>query len=361
MFYANMADDLPHDGVPPELPPVDFKEDFEAEPEAEPEPLPLSIRPLDPARYHPETHILPTVRGIKSFTNFAEDAPEDLLLREPVSHLSTIVVEGESRAFRGYGTTTARDWYGKLPAGVCDIIDETGFGLFCSSLTWVIASRPPLGALVERWWDTTNFFHFATTGEMTMTPYNFSMITGLDVGGDLIPLDSNIGEWEAAWLKLLGAHPSMYQASMARYSWFEEWFRGTEPETIEEIEQYARGFLMWNTVGLYLLSALVVLSRVQFYDWGGAGLTTLYGYMSSSSRLRGTLVRGYWRAWEVYNDQLRRRTRESFMFFRQYFDIVAVHEVTWQPWAMIPTELQAQYNAAWGISRHHILLEGLIC
>lgn len=55
-----------------------------------------------------------------------------------------------------------------------------------------------------------------------------------------------------------------------QYSWFEEQFRETEPETIKEIEQYARGFLMfifgttlfsnmWNTVGLYLLSALVVL------------------------------------------------------------------------------------------------------
>ena len=39
--------------------------------------------------------------------------------------------QGESRAFRGYGATTARDWYGELPIGIRDIVDEAGFGLFC--------------------------------------------------------------------------------------------------------------------------------------------------------------------------------------------------------------------------------------
>lgn len=89
---------------------------------------------------------------------------------------------------------TARDWYGELPAGVHDIVDESGFGLFCSSLTPVIASHPLLGALVERWWDTTNSFHFSTMEEMTMTPYDFAMITILGVRGDLIPLDPDMGE-----------------------------------------------------------------------------------------------------------------------------------------------------------------------
>ncbi|KAL7179333.1 hypothetical protein ACSBR1_042676 [Camellia fascicularis] len=55
----------------------------------------------------------------------------------------------------------------------------------------------------------------------------------------------------------------------------------------------------WNTVGLYLLRALVTLPRVWFNNWGGAGLATLYGYMSSTSRTKGEQVGGYWRAWEV--------------------------------------------------------------
>ena len=81
--------------------------------------------------------------------------------------------------------------------------------------------------------------------------------------------------------------------------------------TPEEGEQYAWGFIMFlfgttlfadraNTVPLCLLSALVDVRRICRYDWGGAGLATLYGYMSSSSRLSGQLLGGYWRAWEVH-------------------------------------------------------------
>ena len=94
---------------------------------------------------------------------------------------------------------------------------------------------------------------------------------------------------------------------MVRYTWFEEHCRGEDPETDEEVGQYARGFHLflfdttlfsnrWNTVGLYFLGALVVLQRVHFYDWGTAERTTLYGYMSSISRMYGRLIGGYWQA-----------------------------------------------------------------
>jgi len=65
-----------------------------------------------------------------------------------------------------------------------------------------------------------------------------------------------------------------------------------------------------NTIGLYLLSALVDLSQVGLYDWGGAGLATLYGYMSSTSCRSGDRVGGYWRAWKV---------RFTFLFYIFYF------------------------------------------
>ncbi|KAI8027155.1 Protein MAINTENANCE OF MERISTEMS, partial [Camellia lanceoleosa] len=132
-----------------------------------------------------------------------------------------------------------------------------------------------------------------------------------------------------------------------------------EPGTPKEASQYGRGFLMFlfgttlfadkgNTVGLYLLSALVDLSQVRRYDWGGAGLATLYCYMSATSRGWGDLLGGYWRAWElwvyvyfptlapklvvegplatpyslVFEGQHRPRPRESLLYLRQYFDTV---------------------------------------
>ncbi|KAL7212865.1 hypothetical protein ACSBR2_015541 [Camellia fascicularis] len=93
------------------------------------------------------------------------------------------------------------------------IVDEAGFGLFCAGLSRHPVSRTLLGALVERWWDTTNSFHFSATGDMTMTPFDFSMLTGLDVGGRSIPYDADMGEWEAAWIYLLGARPPIDRSS----------------------------------------------------------------------------------------------------------------------------------------------------
>ncbi|KAL7228267.1 hypothetical protein ACSBR2_007054 [Camellia fascicularis] len=277
----------------------------EFEPEVEPEPLLLRVRPFDPERNHPRTHVLPPLGGIRHFSEFARCTSEDLLQREPDSHLSHSVTEEDSRSIRGYGATTVRDWYLELPTGVRDIIDEAGFGLFYTVLSRHIESQPLLGAPVERWWDTTNSFHFSTAGEMTMTPYDFSMLTGVGVGGDPISYDMNMGEWEAVELHLLGACPPLFRQAMVRYSWFTEHFCGREPLTLEETKHYARGFLMfllgttlfanrWNTVGLYLLNALVTLSHVRFYDWRGAGLATLYSYMSSTSRRIGDRVGGYW-------------------------------------------------------------------
>ena len=38
--------------------------------------------------------------------------------------------------------------------------------------------KPRLWALLERWWDTTNTFHMSW-GEITITPFEFAMITVL--------------------------------------------------------------------------------------------------------------------------------------------------------------------------------------
>ncbi|KAL7237267.1 hypothetical protein ACSBR2_003538 [Camellia fascicularis] len=81
-----------------------------------------------------------------------------------------------------------------LLVGIHQTVDEAGFGLFCMGLSCLIASRSLLGTLVERWWDTTNFFHFSTAGDMTMTPYDFVMLTGIEVGGQPIPYDTDMGK-----------------------------------------------------------------------------------------------------------------------------------------------------------------------
>ncbi|KAL7248863.1 hypothetical protein ACSBR1_011112 [Camellia fascicularis] len=288
----------------------------------------------------------------------------------------------------------------KLPDAVRHIVDQASFGTFCRGLSRLTTSRPLLAALVERWWDTTDSFHLSATGEMTMTPFDFSMLTGIGVGGDPIPFDTDMDEWDVAQVYLLGELSPLACPGFVRYSWFEDHFRiqpalaEEAPMTQEEVEQYARGFLMFllgttifadraNTVPLCLLSALIDVTRILRYDWGGAALATLYGYMSFSSRCSGQLLGGYWRAWELwvyayfprlapvpdeetplgvpfsrrFDVRCVRRPRESFIFFRRYFDTITAAE----PWAPLPVVVRERYAGAEETARFRILLEGPVC
>ncbi|KAF5934503.1 hypothetical protein HYC85_030674 [Camellia sinensis] len=392
LIILDMADDIPRGGTPP---------DHEMDPGVEL--LPLSERPFDPANYRPAIHVLPP-DGLRQFRSFERHVPPELLLREPTSHLSFGTSEGDSHTIRGYGNTGAREWYDELPDAVRRIVDQAGFGAFCRGLSRLTTCRPLLAALAERWWDTTDSFHFSAAGDMTMTPYDFSMLTGIGVGGDPIPFDIDMDEWTAAQVLLLGEAPPLARPGFVRYSWFEVQFRvqptlvDADPMTPEAVERYARGFLMFlfrttifadraNTVPLCLLSALVDVRDILHYDWGGAALATLYGYMSSASRGSSQLLGGYWRAWELwvyayfprltpvpvtetplvvpfsrrFDGRCTRRTRETFSFFRRYFDTITPAEITWQPWAPLPAVTRDRFTGADETSRFRILSEGPVC
>ena len=82
-------------------------------------------------------------------------------------------MQTSSRVTRAYGSIAARDWYAELPEAVRDWVDLAGFGTFCTGISRYLASQTLMGALVERWWDTTNSFHFSAAEGMTMTPFDF--------------------------------------------------------------------------------------------------------------------------------------------------------------------------------------------
>ena len=103
----------------------------------------------------------------------------------------------------------------ELPDAVRHIVDQAGFGAFCRGLSRLTASKPLIAALVERWWDTTDSFHFSATGDMTMTPYDFSMLTSIGVVGDPISFDTEMDEWYAVQIHLLGTQPPLARAGYA--------------------------------------------------------------------------------------------------------------------------------------------------
>ncbi|KAL7193925.1 hypothetical protein ACSBR2_025547 [Camellia fascicularis] len=157
-----MEDDVPYDGTPLEVPVLpsaakikepmidevggtadDIAADIVAEeiyPSGpEPKLSPLRVRPFDPATYHPRTYVM-APRGMLRFEDFAGGVLEDFLLREHSFHLSYDATKGYALAWRGYGVVTTRYWYQELPARVRELVDEAGFGLFCSRLARLQAS-----------------------------------------------------------------------------------------------------------------------------------------------------------------------------------------------------------------------------
>ncbi|GMP96823.1 hypothetical protein CsSME_00045303 [Camellia sinensis var. sinensis] len=313
-----MADDLRQGGTPPE---------HEMDPEADP--LPLHIRPFNLETYRPAVHVM-LPDGLRQFRSFERGVAPELLLREPTSHLSFGASEGDSHTIRGYGNVATRDWYIELLDAVRYIVDEAGFSIFCRGLSRLTTCRPLLAALVERWWDTTNSFHFSVAGDMTMTPYDFLMLTGIGVGGDPISFDTDMDEWDAAQLYLLGTQASLARAGFVRYSWFESHFRiqpalAEEAQmTREEVDQYTRGFIM------FLLG------------------TTLFADRANTVPLSDSFL--------VATGELG-RPRESFIFFRRYFDTITVAE----PWAPLPAVVRDHYEGAEETARCRILLEGPVC
>ena len=91
-----------------------------------------------------------------------------------------------------------------------------------------------------------------------------------------------------------------------------EYYRHDDHSTPETRDILARAFILYmlgtslfssidNTVSLGLLAALVDFESISRYDWGGAGLATVYGYMGGIAHGLITRTGGFYHIWEVCN------------------------------------------------------------
>ncbi|XP_028059974.1 uncharacterized protein LOC114263606, partial [Camellia sinensis] len=62
-----------------------------------------------------------------------------------------------------------------------------------------------------------------------------------------------------------------------------------------------------------------------------------------------------------FDGRCTRRPRETFGFFRRYFDTITPAEITWRPWASLPSAMRGRFPGAEETSRFRILLEGPVC
>ncbi|KAI8568324.1 hypothetical protein RHMOL_Rhmol02G0189600 [Rhododendron molle] len=224
--------------------------------------------------------------------------PEDLLLRDRDTHIFSGWTTRTRDIYGHGGSASSLKYFKELPWKVRELIEEAGFGPFMQLMT----------ALTERWWDTTNTFHFRF-GEMTVTPLDFAAITGLRVGGEPIPYDPSIDLDDMALEWFLGRVPR-HSGGVAEYGQFKKYW-DHEPASDVEVAQIARAYLLYlfgpslfpnrrSRVHLSYLAGLVDLRQAGRYDWGGAALCTLYCFLGASSRGVGDTVGSYWRVVELW-------------------------------------------------------------
>ncbi|KAK9997227.1 hypothetical protein SO802_021913 [Lithocarpus litseifolius] len=137
-----------------------------------------------------------------------------------------------------------------------------------------------------------------------LTPYDFSIIIGLRLGGERILVSDSFTSTELK--KLLGVVPSRIRSNNIHLSWL--------CENIPHCETTAKGARMFmllfvgtflcpdlgSTVNLRYLESLKRVGKIQNYDWGGMAYATLMHFMTQLSRLSLSSLGGAPFVWQVW-------------------------------------------------------------
>ena len=189
-----------------------------------------------------------------------------------------------------------------------------GFGDFMASLPSAEFRRAPgvLRALGERWWDMSSSFHLSF-GEMTMTPMDFTALTGITVGGTLIMVDRGVSITDAGMRDALGTVLRSDRGEAVLMSDLHEHLMAVpDPgEDARRARQYARCLILAilgdclvssgsEAVHLWWLPLLMDFRAIRALDWGGLGLAELYRSMSLYSRWLSSSFTGFGYLWQVY-------------------------------------------------------------
>ena len=136
-----------------------------------------------------------------------------------------------------------------------------------------------------------------------LTPYDFSVITGLRLGGKRILVNDSFTSTELK--KLLGVVPSRMRSNNIPLSW--------PYENIPQCETVAKGARMVmllfirtflcsdlsSTVNLCYLGSLRKIEQIRNYDWGGMAYATLTHFMTKLSRRSLSSLGGAPFVWQV--------------------------------------------------------------
>ncbi|KAI8529979.1 hypothetical protein RHMOL_Rhmol11G0018000 [Rhododendron molle] len=209
-----------------------------------------------------------------------EEAIEELGL---LGTLPTFFLHRNRRLEARSGGKKVHKWFLVLPEQVRELVHANGFEAFVLGLNLPKMDWSLVTSLVERWWDTTNTFHLPSASEMTITPGDFSLLTGLRVGGVPLWVDPRLWERTGALKWFLGKVPPLHSRGHIDISWLSKTFMKTDVLT-------------------QFLAPLQHLEIVRDFDWGSSALATLYGNLGACSRDKSPILGGLYRVLEVRFD-----------------------------------------------------------
>ncbi|XP_034198049.1 uncharacterized protein LOC117613549 [Prunus dulcis] len=249
--------------------------------------------------------------GVRRYTHKNHNSSDPVLHVNVTDHLS---YKNTLTHIKGCGNNTLCGlWYRhELPPRVKEKVASVGFSDFAILLgTKGRRDKHLLMALAERWWDTTHTFHLDEVGELTMTPKDFSAITGLPVSGKSLQYDMEAHTKTEEVVRLFGDPIRSILNAKMKYRDIVNLYKRWKPQTPEQEDQLTRVFILAvlgsslcndksDSVYLYYMPSLAKIEEIKDYNRGGAGLACLYLSMDALSRGLVASTGGYWRAWEVW-------------------------------------------------------------
>lgn len=195
--------------------------------------------------------------------------------------------------------------------GVREIVYQTGWLDFIEALE-PFNDRENVITVAERWWDDTNSFHLPHC-ELTITPLDFYMITGISVGmGRPVPLEHGMSVDRVKSILGTFCGEIFYQRNLISLSALRTSFSSSALDLADDaprddptVVDVTRAFLIYTMGSTFLssstgqlktsyLGAFANLELVGTYDWGSCAMAWLYIYLNRVTRLQTKSLCGFW-------------------------------------------------------------------
>lgn len=174
--------------------------------------------------------------------------------------------------------------------------------------------------IVERFWDTTNTFHFPF-GEMGFTPLDWVMLTGLSIGdGYVVPYDSSLYQFDYVREKIFpditqGTRGASWISNSITITYLSSYFKEDKLVAANEdsllAHRIAIAFFMYvlgqfffpnakNYIDAGWLAAFEEIDKIQDLDWGGSAFSRLYAGLRQACRKQQKALSGPFQILEVF-------------------------------------------------------------